>query len=173
MKNFCEPHGLYVDWASENHRLGVVLTEISRFSSGEQHIDKNGNLYVRKRTKVGRPTQPRVACKFCGKDFESEGNMRDHFNKSHKKEGSMSHLPRNTNKEYSCPVAGCKAAIGNFRKKLANHLKDENAHTIAELLDCGVHAWHHRKSSLENARELVRWLQNKDLIDVKDSRKRD
>ena len=80
----------------------------------------------------------------------------------------MSHHPRSASGEYICPVAGCTAAIGGYRKILGKHLKDEKAHSITELLDCGIHAWHHRKSSPEKARELIGWLQGKGLINLKD-----
>ena len=49
---------------------------------------------------------------------------------------------------------------------MRRHLEDRKAHTVEELLDNKIHAWHYRNKAEEDATAIFDWLRRKRLIDV-------
>ena len=99
---------------------------------------------------MGRPDKLRRQCKVCHWSAGTYGDLKYHFKKSHMKAKKYSKLPKsdkqdsNGERDYICPVKDCNFSFNNSsnkqtkQKQLSAHLKNENAHTLKELLDSGA-----------------------------------
>lgn len=121
---------------------GVKTTRLGPAFSNEQKTEAAITGEV-PRQSTGRPGQFEYDCSFCKAKQGPPGTLKQHYEQVHYQEQQYRVQLRRQGKAYFCPVTGCGKTCKSATT-MRKHLRDVSVHTVEEMLEQGLPAWHYR-----------------------------
>ena len=89
MENFLEAGRITATWTKSPDRLGTPSGKLSQFTTAILETDRLPQKQLLRQTTVGRTPEVTRTCKFCRNYTNTDGNLQQHFDKSHGKKDPL------------------------------------------------------------------------------------